>query len=178
MAEDFGGAADQIEVALTRAYPHELEKGELADQTGLNAVELRGGLAVLRRTGKLNENGEGFALQRNGDEPARVPLPSGEAETAEEPVPEGERPPDPEGAVTRAAALGAPGSGPTFRAEYRLRMAFAGARGESNEAAWDEGLSVETRIADLLAEGLGVGVSVELTELERATFEKVTPPKE
>ena len=81
---EFAWAADQVEVALRRAHPSEVEKDELADEAHLNATEMRAALEILRQRGVLNENGEHFAILLEGERPEQPPAPAEEGETVEE----------------------------------------------------------------------------------------------
>jgi hypothetical protein len=148
-------AAEPVSIMLTRAHPGELTADQLAEELDLDTDDIRAGLEELRATG------------RPGDAAGRKPEP---ARTDEEDPGDGdlaaeeERPPR---AEPPAPVLPAPGAGPSYRASYGLQIAFAGARGEKrDETARKDAAALEEKIADALAEGLGVGVSVELTDLE------------
>jgi hypothetical protein len=160
-------AAEPVSIMLTRAHPGELTADQLAEELDLDTDDIRAGLEELRATGRLNEEGEHFAINLPGDAAGRKPEP---ARTDEEDPGDGdlaaeeERPPR---AEPPAPVLPAPGAGPSYRASYGLQIAFAGARGEKrDETARKDAAALEEKIADALAEGLGVGVSVELTDLE------------
>jgi hypothetical protein len=77
---------DQVLVVLKRAWPGEVEKDDLIEQSGLSPTDLRDVLDQLRRDNELDENGENFAW-RNPDDPERTgdPLPVEPGEIEEEP---------------------------------------------------------------------------------------------
>lgn len=165
--EDLGWTADVVEKALQRVHPNEMEKGELSDATGLNSQELRAGLEALEERGRLNVNGEGYALNLDGDDPARVPPPpepDGEEEAGE----------SEQQLAAAAPALQLPGAGAPYRAILKLTVAFAGARGgNADDDAKSTARRLEETVAEIVSEGLNVGVIVELTDLEALQPRKV-----
>lgn len=83
--------ADQVLVILKRAWPGEVEKQDLVEQSGLSPTDLRDVLDQLRRDDELDEDGDNFAWrnpedpERTGDTPAAPPSDS----EGEQPVSEG-----------------------------------------------------------------------------------------
>ena len=150
-------AADQIEVALKRAYPSELEKEELADVCHLNPDEMRAGLEILRNRGGLNENGEQFAWRDPADPPEAAPIPAGAVEPGED---AGEEPeeeePKPAGGLADQDAV-------AYKATYQLGMKFSAT---DAEAALQVASSLEPEVADALADALATRVEVELSRVQ------------
>lgn len=153
--EEYGYAADQIEVALRRAYPHELEKDELADKCQLNTKELRAGLEVLRAEEKLNENGEGFAFRMPEDRADEPPAPALDPEDAE--ARDEETPPEPQ------AVRG----GPSYRAGLLIEVQYAAARGDGRDsAAQADARNLRKAVEVILRDHLTLPATVRLERLE------------
>lgn len=158
MAEERHWAADPIEVELQRAAPGRVEKAELVDLTGIETDDLRAGLASLEAEGRIGEDGDGYFLMSDGKEAGPPPPDPDVPEDAPRGTPSD---------VANAAALQAPGAGPSYRATYGLQLAFAGARGgKRDDAAKETAQQLEEMIADAVNGAVGIGVSVELTDLE------------
>lgn len=90
MAAERHPLTDQVLVVLKRAWPGEVEKEDLVEQSGLSPTDLRDVLDQLRRDNELDEDGDNFAW-RNPEDPDRTlagasPAPgeSGEDEEAAE----------------------------------------------------------------------------------------------
>jgi len=150
MAEKLSPDAEEVSIALRRAYPEEVEAAELADQTGLNNQELKAALDELRGRGALNEEGEHYAWL-DPEDPERVPEPAGGSGSGEE-TPPGE-------------GGGGPAAG--YRATLTLVVNFSGPRGENrDQAAAASARQLETEVANALAEAGLAGAVVDLQRLE------------
>lgn len=71
MAAERHPLTDQVLVVLKRAWPGEVEKEDLVEQSGLGPADLRDVLDQLRRDGELDEDGDNFAW-RNPEDPDRT----------------------------------------------------------------------------------------------------------
>jgi hypothetical protein len=147
---------DAIVTELRRAYPGELEAGELAEETGLNDSEMREALKDVKRLGQLDEDADQFKWRdpTGGTVGRATPAANGDGEPPES------DPPD------RPANV--PGSGVNHRGVVTAKVPFQVPIGVGERApggAVERAEEIAKEIAEMCAERFGSAM-VTLDEIE------------
>lgn len=124
--------ADEVEIILQRAAPGEVEKGELVEEAGLAADELRASIEWLREHEGLEETDSGYRL--GADEAS--------AKRAEDPAPDFH----PKPATTAGPALAA-----HVRSHFEVVCSFPTVSDERDDVAVAKAQAISTEIGNVLA---------------------------
>lgn len=153
MAAERHPLADQLLVLLKRAWPGEVEKNDLVEQSGLAPNDLRDALDQLRRDGELDESGDNYAW-RNPDDPER--------EGRWEPAPGGDESPEEEASLEHRLSL-PDHTGRHVQVAFTITGSFAPSRGQSDDGMTGKAAKIAEEIGNILGQvlpSLGANVTV------------------
>lgn len=134
-AEDAAAAADALLPLIRRVSPGALEKAEIVEQSGLEAEEIREGLALLEEQGKIEDTDDGYRVVGTStlaDSAASGPGGDGDGEKPREDDP--------------ASPASVPGSAQSYRATFSVTATYGGAK--RDEAALQQAAAMEEEIAE------------------------------
>lgn len=148
--------ADLIISELRRAYPGEVEAGELAEETGLSDSEMRDALKDVEKLGQLDTDAEQFKWKdpEGGTVGPAEPHSNGDGKAPE--------------SSPRERPANVPGSGVNHRAVVTARVPFQVPIGVGEKAeggAVQKAEAIAQEVAELIAERFGSAM-VTLDEIE------------
>lgn len=164
--------ADEIILILQRAYPGEVEKAELLDQSGLSDSDLRGVLDYLAQEGQLDPDADEFKW--------RDPSGAGSAPPEDFPAEEDEEAED-ELAEQPTVEATTPATDGSLLARMTLGVIvnFSRSPGESDDALNRKALQVSKKVEEAIRSDLPrLGVSVQVDRLEAWGAPRVIFPPE
>ncbi|HEV2790203.1 MAG TPA: hypothetical protein VGV69_02760 [Solirubrobacterales bacterium] len=164
MAEERHPLSDQVLVILKRAWPGEVEKEDLIEQSGLGPQDLDEVMGDIRRHGEVDESGEHFAW-RNPEAPHRELAASGQTEQpAADERAEGDALPD-ERLDLPDHALG------RVQVQYLVTGSFAPGRNPNDEGLKARSAKIGEEIGNVLGQAMpGLGANV--APLKAYVFDK------
>lgn len=164
---------DQVLVVLKRAWPAEVEKQDLIEQSGLSPTDLRDVLDQLRRDEELDEEGDNFAWI-NPEDPERTGVVPGAAPGEDE-----------EEEDDLAARTTLPDhAGRHVQVSFNVDASFAPGRGQSDEGLTKQAARIATEIGNVLGREmptLGANVTVakvQVFDSPRIVFDAEAPASE
>lgn len=166
--------ADEVVLILQRAYPGEVEKGELLDQSGLSDSDLREVLHYLAEEGQLDPDAQEFKWR---DPSGAGGAPPSEDYPAEDPD---EEPGDDPGEQPTVEAT-TPATDGSLLARMTLEVVvnFSRSPGESDDALNRKALQVSKKVEEAIRSDLPrLGVSVQVDRLEAWGAPRVIFPPE
>jgi hypothetical protein len=166
--------ADQVLVILKRAWPGEVEKEDLIEQSGLSPTDLRDVLDDLRRAQELDEKGDNFAWL-NPEDPDRTGVVT--------PAPGEDEQPDDEANLADRMQL-PDHTGRHVQVAFHVEGSFAPSRGQSDDGLTAKAAKIAEEIGNILGTALpALGANVTVSKVQvydspRVVFDVEAPAEE